>query len=240
MSLGHGAQIVRDGLVLHLDAANVKSYPGSGTTWTDLSGNGNHGVLSGTTHAIDDKGVMVFDASSDTCVVEHNSTLNFSSLFTVLVLVKVNSFNTSTIYNIVSKKPTFNNTSQGWSCQYDYRTTGILQYRNNDATSLNDQTPTSSINNTYILNQTTTYAHSAWVINNSNVSFYINAQFKSTHAINFTNTDSTTNINIGKTVGSVGDPSLFMNLSYVQIYNRELTASEISQNFEATRGRYGI
>ena len=47
MSLGHGPKIVRDGLVLHLDAANPKSYPGTGTTWNDLSGNSNHASLVG-------------------------------------------------------------------------------------------------------------------------------------------------------------------------------------------------
>lgn len=42
MGIAYNTSIVRDGLVLHLDAANVKSYPGSGTVWTDLSGNGNN------------------------------------------------------------------------------------------------------------------------------------------------------------------------------------------------------
>ena len=41
-----GPHIVTDGLVLSLDAANTKSYPGSGTTWYDLSGNANHGRIS--------------------------------------------------------------------------------------------------------------------------------------------------------------------------------------------------
>jgi len=45
MALAHSPRIVTDGLVLCLDAGNAKSYPGSGTTWTDLSGNGNNGTL---------------------------------------------------------------------------------------------------------------------------------------------------------------------------------------------------
>jgi hypothetical protein len=43
--LAHSPSIVMNGLVLCLDAGNSKSYPGSGTTWTDLSGNGNTGTL---------------------------------------------------------------------------------------------------------------------------------------------------------------------------------------------------
>jgi hypothetical protein len=45
MALSHSPKIITDGLVLCLDAGNPKSYPGSGTTWTDLSGNGNNGSL---------------------------------------------------------------------------------------------------------------------------------------------------------------------------------------------------
>ena len=42
MALHHNPRIVTDGLVLALDAADTNSYPGSGTTWYDLSGNDNH------------------------------------------------------------------------------------------------------------------------------------------------------------------------------------------------------
>ena len=45
MSLSHNPRIVTSGLVMLLDAANPKSYPGTGTTWSDLSGNGNNGTL---------------------------------------------------------------------------------------------------------------------------------------------------------------------------------------------------
>ena len=45
MSIYGGPEIVTDGLVLHLDAANSKSYPGTGTSWFDLSGSNNHGTL---------------------------------------------------------------------------------------------------------------------------------------------------------------------------------------------------
>jgi hypothetical protein len=45
MGIFYNTSIARDGLVLHLDAANKKSYPGTGTTWKDLNGNGNNGTL---------------------------------------------------------------------------------------------------------------------------------------------------------------------------------------------------
>jgi len=61
-----GPNIVTDGLVLHLDAANAKSYPGTGTTWSDLSGNGNGGTLiNGPTFDSGNNGSIVFDGVND-------------------------------------------------------------------------------------------------------------------------------------------------------------------------------
>jgi hypothetical protein len=61
-----GPNIVTDGLVLYLDAANQKSYPGTGTTWNDLSGNGNNGTLvNGPTFNSDNNGSIVFDGVDD-------------------------------------------------------------------------------------------------------------------------------------------------------------------------------
>ena len=241
MSLGHGASIVRDGLVLHLDAANPKSYPGSGTTWTDLSGNSNNGTLvNSPTYNTENAGNFIFDASNDSVSIPHSSIFNFNSVFTVSSWIKVNSFSTSSIYNVVSKKSSYNNTQPGWSCQYDYRTTGVLQFRNNDGSTLNDNTPTSNVNNTSFLNQTSLYVNSIWVINGSSIKFYINGQQQGTGTASFTNTDTTQPIYIGKTITSSGDSALFSNLSNISIYNRALSAEEVRQNFEALRGRYGI
>ena len=49
MTIKHSPRIVTDGLVVHYDAANTKSYPGSGTAWKDLSGKGNNGTIYGAT-----------------------------------------------------------------------------------------------------------------------------------------------------------------------------------------------
>ena len=61
-----GPNIVRDGLVLSLDAANQKSYPGSGTTWFDLSGNINNGTLLNGPILVDGNGGSIqFDGLND-------------------------------------------------------------------------------------------------------------------------------------------------------------------------------
>ena len=66
MALHHSPRIVTSGLVLALDAADRNSYPGSGTTWTDLSGNANNGTLTnGPTFNSANGGSIVFDGTND-------------------------------------------------------------------------------------------------------------------------------------------------------------------------------
>lgn len=74
MSTIGGPEIITDGLILHLDAANKKSYPGSGTTWNDLSGNGYDGTLTnGPTFDSGNGGSIVFDGSNDYVEIPNNS-----------------------------------------------------------------------------------------------------------------------------------------------------------------------
>jgi hypothetical protein len=76
MSSVVGGNIVRDGLVLWLDAGNPKSYIGSGTTWSDLTKNGNNGTLvNGPTFNSDNGGSIVFDGVNDYVNIPNSSNL---------------------------------------------------------------------------------------------------------------------------------------------------------------------
>lgn len=67
-----GPNITTEGLVLHLDAANLNSYTGTGTTWFDLSGNGNDGTLvNGVGYFEDNQGSMVFDGVDDYGTIDY-------------------------------------------------------------------------------------------------------------------------------------------------------------------------
>lgn len=78
MAFFHSPNIVTSGLVLAWDAANPKSYPGSGTAIYDLSGNGNHGTLyNGTGFSTNYKGVLTFDGVND--YVDQNGALDLRS-----------------------------------------------------------------------------------------------------------------------------------------------------------------
>ena len=66
MAVNYQNRIVRDGLVLCLDAADRKSYPGTGTTWFDRSGNGNHGTSSNLSNfVINDQKSLYFNLNCD-------------------------------------------------------------------------------------------------------------------------------------------------------------------------------
>jgi hypothetical protein len=74
-------KIVTDGLVLALDAADKNSYPGSGTTWRDLSGNGNTGTLTnGPTFNSANGGSIVFDGTNDYVTAPNNTLLDTQTL----------------------------------------------------------------------------------------------------------------------------------------------------------------
>ena len=86
MATNYNPSIVSDGLVLCLDAANTKSYTGSGTTWTDISGEGYDATLTnGPTFNSDYGGNIVFDGNTNGEEITgvHNSELNLRNDLTV-------------------------------------------------------------------------------------------------------------------------------------------------------------
>lgn len=74
------------GLVVYLDAGNPKSWPGSGSTWYDLSGKGNHCAL--TNSPTFSNGVANFDGTNNYGTITNNSTLDFSVGFTLMMFIK--------------------------------------------------------------------------------------------------------------------------------------------------------
>ena len=83
--------IITDGLKLWLDASNPSSYPGSGTTWYDLSGNGNNGTMvNGVTYSTANGGVMSFDGVNDIVNFTNSLIVNNLTGHTISLWIKRN------------------------------------------------------------------------------------------------------------------------------------------------------
>ena len=86
-----GPYVVREGLVLYLDAANTKSYPGTGTTWTDLSGNGYVGTLHNSPgYSTQNGGGIVFDGTDDYVDLNSNNLISGNNPFTFECFYRLN------------------------------------------------------------------------------------------------------------------------------------------------------
>jgi hypothetical protein len=260
MSLGHGSSIVRNGLVLHLDAANPKSYPGSGTTWTDLSGNGNNGTLiNGPVYNTTNNGNLIFDGVNDYAeITTRNTNLEFQpqNAFTLSVWVKTNSLFTSTgaiIANMLGSSPYsgydlwFNGSNQlachmisSWSSnaikvKIDYNYSNFINQFRMISVSYNGIAPVTTLEMISSMN-----FYTDGILNSS-------GKLQDSGADGFDSVSSTIPYSANQRfrVGSRWASSAWAEgsspvIGNIQIYNRALSAQEIQQNFEATRGRYGI
>jgi hypothetical protein len=219
--------IVTDGLVLNLDAGFTPSYPRSGTTWTDLSLSGNSGILTnGPTFSSNDGGGIVFDGVDD--YVDCNTTSISTNNLTITIWCKPNS--TQTRYADIMD---FDHTGGGWVIQQNDNATNVYYFAYYNTT-LGSYHITSNISLTQNVWQNITV-----VKNNGTVTIYIN------NALSTTNTFANSGLGNNKTlwIGNwVSERSRNWNgsLSTSQIYNRALSVEEVLQNYNATKGRFGL
>jgi len=224
MAINYNPRIVTDGLILALDAGNTKSYPGSGTTWTDLSGNGNNGTLTnGPTFDSGNGGSIVFDGSNDVVNCGNDSTLSPSEI-TLSIWCNPSGFgegNFGRFFQKVDQYVFFFDNTGGSG------TNGIR---------FGAQTGSSqvyTVSNVVTLNE---WANFAVSLSGSTASFYKNGSLVGSSG-GFSSLPSTSN---DLTFGNNTALTRTFNgkLSQGLIYNRGLTASEIQQNYNALRGRY--
>lgn len=240
MGIAYNTSIVRDGLVLHLDAANKKSYPGTGTVWKDLSGNGNDGTLvNGVGYSSDNSGSMTFDGVNDYVSFASNCyDVPLNGTITELTIdawVYWNSFPLNGIDEIVSWWETgtqpFTDGFLGVTCTSNGGGTNInpmIRFGDNWSNTGSSFTASTDVNKWWNIVAVKT-SNNAYVYRNS----ILSATKGSSLIWGFNNV-----LNIGRQ-HSAGE-YINARIPSIKLYNRALTSQEIRQNFEATRGRYGI
>jgi hypothetical protein len=225
MSLSHSPSIVTNGLVLALDAANTKSYPGSGTAWNDLSGNGYSGTLTnGPTFSSSENGSIVFNGSNQ-YIIGPSISSQFTGNMTAEIWVKI----TSTPVDFVRLIGTGINGGGA-------RTFGLWLAANRRLLWQRSAGVDPAINPTDVL-PLGSWNHIVATTSGSSHSLYLNGVSIGTNTAAGPWTASGQDISI-----AYGYLHAYLNgnISNAKLYSRALSQTEVSQNFNAQRGRYGL
>jgi hypothetical protein len=231
MGLSHSPGIVIDGLIYSIDAANTRSYTGSGNTVNGLISGFGGTLVNGVGFSSINNGCFFFDGTNDYI----NTNLTSSSIgltssnFSIGLWAKVkdystyNAFVTRTSGNIAAPLDMYILNSGSYA-------PGYLVVLLGNGTTWNTLQSSSQF--------PLAWTYLVFTLNSSTMSLYYNAVFNSTTALAVPRGESANPIKIG----TREDGATYMNgnIAQVQIYNRALSSTEIRQNFNATRKRYGI
>jgi len=229
MSYSFGKSIVTDGLVFYVDAANDNSYPGTGTTWSDLVGENDGTLTNGPTFDSGNGGSIVFDGVDDYIEAGPIQPLQF----------------TLSCWFKATGAPSNNDAAGGSLIASDPQLVGGLPFLFSH--SYLDQTlsfyvettvsPLRTASNSVVNNQihlaTATY-------NGTTGSIYINGQFANSKSFNSPtyNTSGNINLQIGRWGYSGYERFINGNIYNASIYNRALSSTEILQNYNALKNRF--
>ena len=222
--------IVTNGLVLALDAANKKSYSGSGTTWTDLSGNNNNGTLinsptfdSGNTGSIFTDGVNEYIASSYFG--------NTTDSFTFSAWFKNDNYS-ETKHALARGR---DGSGNGWSLYSRILTTGISE---SAAVTTSGGAVQFTATGTSILPLNTWYYLTGVWTAGVSIKHYVNGILEATTNTSTTNLRTSTD---GWVIGSLSTTNFTGGYNAIaQIYNRALSAQEVQQNYNALKNRFNL
>ena len=234
MAFNYSPKTITNGLVLYLDAANTRSYPGNGTVWSDLSRSGvNSTLTNGPTFNAGNGGSIVFDGIND---YSQSSLLNTGQNFTVSAWIFPTLLGTTrravaaNSYNYTNRNGWSFSTAGGGTNNTFYLSVG------------NDNAYRVAAVNTLILSQWV-YISAVCQNGGGSINLYKNG-IETTYALTLLSTNTLTytypqfNVGFRDSAGTT-DPYTG-NIANVQIYNRALSTTEILQNYNATKTRFGL
>lgn len=222
-------KIVTSGLRLSLDAAQLRSYPTTGTTWTDLSGNGFNGTLTnGPTFNSANGGSIIFDGTNDYASFTPINMSGTQISFTAFV--KPNGFGTGNNINSIVRKGDVSSVTTPSNYVFALRDSRIAMGVQN---AVDSDTPAG--NTTLTANQWY-YLAASW--NGTSISFYVNGGSDGNVALSSIILEDGRSTFVG---GRTGSLDIFNgNIASVQMYNRALSATEVGQNYNAVKSRFGL
>ena len=223
--------IVTNGLVLNLDAGRKSSYPNTGTIWTDISGNGNNGTMTnGPIFGTASGGQITFDGIDDNVNMGSNSAFNLTNI-SISIWVKLD---TTASNNFIVGRYFTTTVDNGWFIYYSPTTQKIrFEGRESEALYISNQSTNNYNVNTWY-NIVCTKSANTW-------SIYSNGVLDMSQSIGLGNVAfANNNMQFGGMFTNFGNNYGKHSIGSIHMYNRALSATEITQNFNATKSRFGL
>ena len=231
--------IIDDGLVLYLDAGNSASYSGSGTTWTDLSGNDNNFTLYNTPTFSSSGGYINFDGTNQ--YARSSSTLDLSPYNSVTVEICFRVNTTSTPSGMAFEHSSdWNTQSMGFGLVPN--STGSTTYAANSHHTNQLNGERFDFDGTIGTNDVLFTLIRSKVSDSTGRLAYINSVQRNVLSGSTTTSSYPSFRNDFLYISSRNGSSVFANhrVYFLRIYGRKLSVTEVSQNFNALRSRYSI
>ncbi len=231
MGISVGQDMIQDGLVLALDAGDKNSYPGSGTTWTDII-NYNIGTLTnGPTFNNENGGSIVFDGTNDYVTIPYSTTLNTPNSATYEIWVYVTAAGEFLSRGTSDSGATPDNprfyVGSGGTVYFDWSIQGADTY----------------------VDTSTTISFNRWnqiigvAIPSTQLRVYFNGGVQASYG--------TVAQTLPATIPNTSDPLIIGGVNWipryfagriasVKLYNRALSTDEMLQNYNAQKTRFGL
>jgi hypothetical protein len=220
MGLKHHPRVVTNGLVFYVDAANTRSYSGSGITVTGLIGGIGGTLVNGVGFSSSNNGTFVFDGTNDYMDCGYNSNINNATQLTIECWYRSSNISKEgIIFGTNSYFPAY-----GYHMEI-YQSKLLFQVF-----------PSASFVQSSITLSNNIWYHLVGTYNSGAINLYVNGITGGSG--NYTYSASSENLILGRYYA--GSLSLEGQLSNVKFYNRTLTAQEILQNYNSTKMRYGL
>ena len=229
--------IVTDGLLLNLDAGFTTSYPTTGTTWYDISGNNTTGSLvNGPTYTSSYSGSIVFDGIDDYVALGTQTAWNASNALTMAAWVNISGIGGAPdIGGIITNQDTSYSSTALYAQVYGGDSSKIYITYGVTHPNPNTETYASSLENKNVW----LYAVATRYFDGTNtiIKIYTNGILKQTSSMPGQQATTSNNWALGRFYGG---RAMIGNLAISQVYNKELTQAEITQNYNAQKGRFGL
>lgn len=212
-------KIVTDGLVLCLDAADRNSYVSGSTTWFNMAGSNNGTLTNGPTFNTGSGGNIVFDGVDDyvSTSTARNTTTNED--YTVNIVFKITSFTSTDMRLFGATSGDTLQLASGWDTNTFRLWLG------------------GTWNNTSFVSSTNTVSYLTITHSGTDTLVYVNGTYSS---IIPSRTSYFSNLGFGNPYILTYGTYFNGNIYSTQVYNRALTASEVLQNYNAQKSRFGL